>query len=203
MTDQVTHNRQSFKDQGAEFMKANVEESLYDYAANCPPHTFKLAGKALTLHLKDTPVRIQHVFKEKQVRWEITGGPKAGESQEVAYEAFELAKNIFFISFLTRDHKSFGITADLSRGAATVVQGIITPEGVVSRVHLARIDELADDAKNIYHMPYSLGGTRFLNTYADNVAYEHIYLTPVYEPGWALKAPSKARQILKSTIPLR
>ena len=193
MTNQVAHNRQSFKDQGTEFMKANVEESPYDYAANCPPHTFKLAGKTLTLDLKDTPVRIQHVFKEKQVRWEMLSGPKAGESQEVVYEAFELARNIFFISFLARDDESFGIAADVSRGAATVVQGNITPEGVVSRVLLARIEELADDAKNVYHMPYSLGGTRFLNTYADNVAYEHIYLTPVYETWLGVKGPQQGQ----------
>ena len=98
MTEKRGHDRQSFKDQGAQFMKANVADTPYDYAANCQPLSFKLSGKTLTLAVRDAPVRIQHEFTEKEVRWEMLSGPLEGDSNNVAYEAFELAPDIFFIS---------------------------------------------------------------------------------------------------------
>ena len=70
---------------------------------------------------------------------------------------------------------------DLAKGVATVVMGEMTDTGIVSRVGASRVEEIAGEASAQYQPPYSLGGTRFLNTYAHNVAYEHIYLTGVYE----------------------
>ncbi len=193
MTEKRGHDRQSFKDQGAEFMKANVADSQYDYAANCQPPSFDLSGKTLTLAVQDAPVRIKHGFTEKEVQWEMLSGPLAGDSNKVAYEAFELAPEIFLISFMARDTESVAIAANLARGVATVVKGDITDEGVVSEVFHACIEEIADPETAVYHIPYSLGGTRFLNTYADNVAYEHIYLTDVYETWLGVKGPQRGQ----------
>ena len=39
------------------------------------------------------------------------------------------------------------------------------------------------------HPSFSLGGTRLLNSYAHDVAYEHIYLTAVYETWLGVKGP--------------
>ncbi|MCE5254575.1 MAG: molybdenum cofactor biosynthesis F family protein [Actinomycetia bacterium] len=189
MTDQPVHDRQSFEAQGSEFLRSNIGASEYNYAANRPPHSFRLSGGTLTLAVRDSPDRIRHTFEDETVHIEFLGGPKVGESFTVPYEAFELAPDIFFIAFLATETESVAMAADLSTGAVTVVRGQMTAEGIVSTVESARIEEVGPETPVVYHPPFSLGGTRFLNTYADNVAYEHIYLTGVYETWLGVKGP--------------
>lgn len=189
MTEQPVHDRQSFEAQGSAFLKSNISESEYDYAANRPPHSFRLSGRTLTLAVRDSPDRIRHAFGEKEVKVEILSGPKTGFSVTVPYEAFELAPDIFFVSFLAADAESIAMAADLGTGAVTVIRGEMTDEGIISTAEGARIEETGPEAPAVYHPPFSLGGTRFLNTYADNVAYEHIYLTGVYETWMGVKGP--------------
>ena len=78
---------------------------------------------------------------------------------------------------------------NLAKGVATIVMGEMTGERIVSTVESARVEEAVTDGPAAYHPPFSLGGTRFLNTYAHNVAYEHIYLTGVYETWMGVKGP--------------
>jgi hypothetical protein len=189
MTDQPVHDRQSFEAQGSAFLKSNIAASEFNYAANRPPHSFRLSGGTLTLAVRESPDRIRHVFSDEKVRFEILGGPTAGQNSTVAYEAFELAPDIFFISFLASPTESIAMATDLGTGAATVVRGEMTDTGIVSTVESAHIEEVGSEVPVVYHPPFSLGGTRFLNTYADNVAYEHIYLTGVYETWMGVNGP--------------
>jgi hypothetical protein len=78
---------------------------------------------------------------------------------------------------------------DLKKGVASTVMGEMKPEGIISTVGQSRIEEVAVTGPVQFHPPFSLGGTRFLNTYADNVSYEHIYLTGVYETWMGVKGP--------------
>ena len=189
MTEQGIHNRQSFEAQGADFLKANIGETAFDYAANRPPRSYGLAGKVLTVALGAKPVRISHSFGETDVTWEILDGSERGDQGTAGYEAFELAPGIFFVSFLAREKESVAMTADLGSGAATVILGKIVEGDIVSEVLGGRIEGTGGVRTALYHPPFSLGGTRFLNEYADNVAYEHIYLTDVYETWLGVRGP--------------
>jgi hypothetical protein len=189
MAEQGIHDRQSFEAQGADFLKANIGETAFDYAANRPPRSSVLSGKTLTVALGAEPVRIRNEFSEAEVTWEMLDGPEKGDGGTAAYEAFELAPGIFFVSFLARDMESVAMTADLGSRTATVVWGKIIDGDIVSEVLDGRIEGAGNDRAALRHPPFSLGGTRFLNEYADNVAYEHIYLTDVYETWLGVRGP--------------
>ena len=190
MTEQGAHDRQNFEAQGSAFLRQNISEKPeFDYAENRPPRSYALAGKTLTLAVRDTPVRYRHVFAQDDVSVEpLDAGTEAGGAAvTTSYEAFEMAPDIFFVTYLAG--QSVAMALDLAKGVATVVMGEMTPEGIVSSVGASRVEELAGPGEPPYHPPYSLGGTRFLNTYAHNVAYEHIYLTGVYETWMGVRGP--------------
>ncbi len=188
------HDRQSFEAQGSAFLKQNISEKPeFDYAENRPPHSYRLSGKTLTVSLRDKPDRLRHVFAEKEVRVEVLGGEE-GDAESagrppVPYEAFELAPDIFFVCYLASETGSVAMALDLAGGMATLVVGEMNDEGIVSTVESAWVEEVAPNGPTAYHPPFSLGGTRFLNTYAYNVAYEHIYLTGAYETWLGVKGP--------------
>ncbi len=196
MTEQGAHDRQNFEAQGSAFLKQNISEKPeFDYAEYRPPHSYRLAGKTLTLVLRDEPDRLGLVFGETEVAatgltgTEGGGGRGTASNIKVPYEAFELAPDIFFVSYLASDIGSCAMALDLAKGAATIVMGEMTDSGIISTVKSARIEEIAPEGPVAYHPPFSLGGTRFLNTYAHNVAYEHIYLTGVYETWLGVRGP--------------
>ena len=190
MTEQNAHDRQSFEAQGSAFLKQNISEKPeFDYAQNRPPHSYRLSGKTLTFALRDRPDRLRHVFGDKEVEVEVLGGTGTARHPAVLYEAFELAPEIFFVSYLATETGSVAMALDLAKGVATVVMGEMGDKGIVSTVESARVEEVTPEGPAEYHPPFSLGGTRFLNTYAHNVAYEHIYLTGVYETWMGVKGP--------------
>jgi hypothetical protein len=62
---------------------------------------------------------------------------------------------------------------DLAKGVATMVMGEMTPKGIVSTVESAAVEgagaagpaaAAGGTGQPAYHPPFSLGGTRFLNT---------------------------------------
>jgi hypothetical protein len=190
MSEQTAHDRQSFEAQGSAFLKQNISEKPeFDYAENRPPRSFKLAGKTLTLALRDLTVRYKHTFAQDEVTVEVVGPEAERRPIVTAYEAFEMAADILFVTYLVDDLDSVAMALDLVKGVATVVMGEMTEEGIISRVGASRVEEIAVREPAPYHPPVSLGGTRFLNTYAHNVAYEHIYLTEVYETWLGVRGP--------------
>lgn len=198
MTEQGAHDRQSFEAQGSAFLKQNISEKPeFDYAENRPPRSCGLSGNTVTLSFRDKPEQQRHVFGENEVEVEVFRG--AGEARRftAAYEAFELAPEIFFVTYLATETGSVAMAVDVAKGVATIVTGEMTGEGIISTVESAAV-EVAGAAGSAgaagigapaYHPPFNLGGTRFLNTYAHNVAYEHIYLTGVYETWMGVKGP--------------
>ncbi|OFW57954.1 MAG: hypothetical protein A2133_07665 [Actinobacteria bacterium RBG_16_64_13] len=199
MTEQGAHDRGSFEAQGSAFLKQNISEKPeFDYAENRPPRSYELAGKTLTLALRDKPDRLRHVFGEREVEVEALGGAGAGgvgapSRITVPYDAFEMGADIFFVTYLATETGSVAMALDLTKGVATVVRGEMTDRGIVSSVEAARVEEVKISVPVAYHPAFSLGGTRFLNTYAHNVAYEHIYLTGVYETWMGVKGPQAAQ----------
>jgi hypothetical protein len=190
MTEQGTHDRENFEAQGSAFLRQNISEKPeFDYAENRPPHSLDLAGKVLTLALRDADVRYRHAFARDEVTIEVMGPEAERRPIITSYEAFEMAPEIFFISYLVDDLDSVAMVLDLAKGVATVVMGEMTEDGIISRVGHSRVEEIASPGEAAYHPRYSLGGTRFLNTYAHNVAYEHIYLTGVYETWLGVRGP--------------
>ena len=190
MTEQGTHDRESFEAQGSAFLRQNISDKPeFDYAENRPLHSFDLAGKTLTLAVHDAPIRYRHVFGADDVEIEALGAGGAERRSTTSYEAFELAPDIFFVSYLAGPLQSVAMALDLAKGVATVVMGEMTDTGIVSRVGASRVEEIAGEESPQYHPAHSLGGTRFLNTYAHNVAYEHIYLTGVYETWLGVRGP--------------
>lgn len=190
MSEQGLHDRQSFEAQGSAFLKQNISDKPeFDYAENRPPRSYRLAGQTLTLALRDADVRYRHVFTEDQVTIAVTGPEAERRPIATTYEAFEMAPDIFFVSYQVDDLDSVAMALDLAKGVATMVMGEMTEDGIISRVASARVEEVLGDREPAYHRPHSLGGTRFLNRYAHNVAYEHIYLTAVYETWLGVEGP--------------
>jgi MoaF C-terminal domain/MoaF N-terminal domain len=188
-----SHDRQSFESQGSAFLRQNISQKPeFDYAENRLPHSFRLSGKTLTLALRDGR-RLRYAFGEKEVETGMPSGEGKAAKQAgrsiVPYEAFELAPDIFFVSYLASETGSVAVALDLGNGVATIVMGEMAATGIVSTVEGAKVEEVAAASAADYHPPFSLGGTRFLNTYAHNVAYEHIYLTGVYETWLGVKGP--------------
>jgi hypothetical protein len=187
---QTAHDRQSFEAQGSAFLKQNISEKPeFDYAENRPPRSHRLAGRTLTLARRDSGARYGHAFGEGEVEVEALAGPQSGLRFSAGYEAFEMAPDVFFVTYLAGEKDSVAMALDLVNGVATVIMGEMTEEGIISTVAAARVEEVPVEGTPAYHPPFSLGGTRFLNTYAHNVAYEHIYLTGVYETWLGVKGP--------------
>jgi hypothetical protein len=192
MTEESAHDRQSFEAQGSAFLKQNISGTPeFNYAENRPPRSYDLEGRAFTLILRDKPERRRYVFAESQVEIELRLDGAVGRFA-TAYEAFEMAPGIFFVSHLVGDRQSMAIALDTTEGSVTAVVGVMTDSGIVSTVEAASMQEVASirpGGQHSFHPPFSLGGTRFLNTYAHNVAYEHIYLTGVYETWLGVRGP--------------
>jgi hypothetical protein len=201
MTEQDAHDRQSFNAQGSAFLRQNISaKPEFDYAENRPPRSHELAGKTVTLAVRGAPVRYRHTFAPDEVRVETPGPAGPGREATVPYEAFAMAPDVFFVSYLADPLHSMAMALDLAKGVATVVMGEMTDTGIISRVGASRVEEIAGAAAGPaaatgaaaeppYHPAYNLGGTRFLNTYAHNVAYEHIYLTGIYETWLGVRGP--------------
>jgi len=184
------HDRQTFEAQGSAFLKQNISEKPeFDYAENRPPRTFKLAGRTVTLVRKDGTGRFRHSFDEQEVTVEALEGERAGLRFTTSYEAFEMAPDVYFVTYLASEKDSVAMALDLAKGVVTAVMGEMKEDGIVSTVVAARVEEIVSEEAASYHQPFSLGGTRLLNTYAHNVAYEHIYLTGVYETWLGVKGP--------------
>jgi len=196
MTELGMHDRESFEAQGSAFLRQNISEKPeFDYAENRPPRSSALAGATLTLTPRDYPARYRHHFSDEQVTVEDLNSVDCEASRVTAsYEAFEMASNIFFVSYLAEPLRSVAMALDLVKGVATIITGEMTDGGILSSAGASRVEEVAgpDDGGSSepeYHQPFNLGGTRFLNTYAHNVAYEHIYLTGVYETWMGVRGP--------------
>lgn len=193
MADEATvgvHDRQTFEAQGSAFLKQNISDKPeFDYAENRPPRSLALAGRIVTLARRDGTGRFRHDFKEQEVGVEVLSGEQAGLRFTASYEAFEMAPGVFFVTYLASEKNSVAMALDLEGGAVTAVMGEMKEDGIVSTVAAAWVEEVAKEGDVSYHRPFSLGGTRLLNTYAHNVAYEHIYLTGVYETWLGVKGP--------------
>jgi hypothetical protein len=136
------HDRQSFEAQGSAFLRQNISEKPeFDYAENRPPHSAKLAGRMLTLALRDADVRYRHTFTPDEVTVEVLGPEAERRPIVTAYEAFEMAPDIFFVSYLVDDFDSVAMALDLAKGTATAVMGEMTEVGIISRVGSSRVEE--------------------------------------------------------------
>ncbi|MBN1322000.1 MAG: MoaF N-terminal domain-containing protein [Thermoleophilia bacterium] len=190
-TGRDAHDRGTFEAQGEAFLKENLaEKPEFDYTENRPPHSDGLARRTLTLALRDKPEGMRHAFRSKTVEVQILGDP--GPRRVTArYEAFQMAPGIFFVSYRLAKTESVAMVLDLVNGAATLVQGEMRAEGIVSRVESARIEGVGGPGGGVefYHPPFNLGGTRLVNVYAHNVVYEHVYLTGVYETWLGVRGP--------------
>jgi hypothetical protein len=192
MTKPPAHDRDSFEAQGSAFLKQNVSETPeFNYAENRPPRTFDLEGRKFTLVGRDTPGRRRYEFSESQAQVEIEEGGHV-RRLTAPYEAFEMAPGIFFVCHMTGERESLAMALDAKEGVATAVVGVMTDSGIESTVHSLVVEDAPSarrGARHESHPHFSLAGTRFLNTYAHNVAYEHIYLTGVYETWLGVRGP--------------
>jgi hypothetical protein len=190
MSGHAAHDRTNFENQGSAFLRQNISDKPeFDYAENRPPRSARLKGRTFTLALRDTPIRYRHDFEENDVTVDALRAGGSERRDAVDYEAFELAPDVFFVTYLLEESQSVAMTLDLVKGVATVVMGEMTEKGIISRAGGARVEEIAGMGEPAYHPRFNLGGTRFLNTYAHNVAYEHIYLTGVYETWLGVMGP--------------
>ncbi len=133
MTDQGAHDRETFEVQGSAFLRQNISDKPeFDYAENRPPRSYALAGATLTLAVRGAPTRYRHQFSDDQVTIEdLSAAVCEARRVTTSYEAFEMAPNIFFVSYLADPLHSVAMALDLVTGVATVVMGEMTDGGIV------------------------------------------------------------------------
>ena len=192
MAGQEVRGREGFEEQGAAFLRANLEPSQWDYGAHRPPLSHALAGRVLTVALQDDQgesARLRLVFHEAELEWEAAGASTAGEAARVPYEAFAPAPDLYFISFLADQKISWALVVDSRSGAVTAIRGTVVDADIVTTVLAGLVEEIASGEGRRGHPAFSLAGTRLLNEYADNVAYEHIYLNDTYVTWVGVRGP--------------
>lgn len=189
MAGEEVRGREAFEEQGLQFLRANLEKSEWDFAAYRPQPARTLARSSFTFVYPEESLRMKLTFGETELECEVVDSFSAGMPASVPYQGFELAPDLFFFSFLGDKETSFACVVDLDTGAVTSVRGRIVDGDIESTALAGYVQEVGCSARQIGHPAFPLGGTRLLNQYADNVAYEHIYLNDVYVTWLGIEGP--------------
>jgi hypothetical protein len=161
--------------------------------ANLLPHTQRLTGTSMTLHLEDGSTSSLQFLDEAQLTWR---GSPHGLGAPVPYRATEIRPGIVCLSVVHPDKAGSAIVVvlELSRGACTVVLGSLPSRAEANESLLSRIGHgraltsvSAIFLSGAIDAPFTaqtarhgetgdLLGKRIEYTYSPTERYEHIYL---------------------------
>ena len=185
--------RDTFKDQGAEFLRSANASATYDYQEYMPEATQSLAGSDILVRLDEAAEWIRVRFAGGSLDFELGAGDEKTTEGSSAYQAFRMGDDIYFVTFLFEPDRSCALLLDLGRSVVTAVRGSRGEDGDIESSIVGGYVDGGGTAPSERHAPVSLAGTRFQNDYAHNVVYQHIYLNDRYETWLSLDGPQKGQ----------
>jgi hypothetical protein len=185
--------RQTFKDQGAEFLRSANASETYDYQENMPAPTPALAGADVVLRLDEGAEWIGLRFGGDTLEWECGSGDERESEGAGPYQAFLMGPDIYFVEFLFEESRSLALVLDRGTGVVTTIRGSRSPEGEIDSVLMGGYVEGVGTAAGERHPQCSLAGTGIQNDYAHNVKYQHVYLNDAYETWVGVDGPQKGQ----------
>ena len=185
--------RDTFQDQGAEFLRSANESSTYDYQEYMPAATQELAGTELHVVLDDDAGWIDVRFGDGSVEFARGGAGEPDVEGDSACQVFRMSGPVYFVTFLLAPDRSCVLLLDLERRVVTAVRGTRRDDGGIESAITGGYVDGAGDAPAARHAAVSLAGTRIRNDYAHNVVYQHIYLNDRYETWLSLDGPQRGQ----------
>jgi hypothetical protein len=185
--------RETFKDQGAEFLRSANASATYDYQEYMPAATQALSGSDILVRLDEAAEWIRVQFGDATLDFEIGAGDEKAVEGSSAYQAFQMGEGIYFVTFLFEPDRSCCLLLDLGRSVVTAVRGSRGEDGDIESSIVGGYVDDGGTAPSERHASVSLAGTRFQNDYAHNVVYQHIYLNDRYDSWLSLDGPQKGQ----------
>jgi hypothetical protein len=185
--------RDTFKDQGAEFLRSANASATYNYQEYMPAATQGLAGTEILIRLDDAGEWIRVRFGDDSLDFELGAGDEKKTAGTSVYQAFLMGERIYFVTFLFDPDRSCVLLLDLASSVVTVVRGRREDDGAIESSIVGGYVDGGEEVPTGRHAAVSLGGTRFQNDYAHNVVYQHIYLNDRYETWLSLDGPQKGQ----------
>jgi len=185
--------RETFKDQGAEFLRSANASATYDYQEYMPAPTQELGGTEITLRLDEGGEWIRVRFDAADLGFAYGGGDGLQAEGTSAYQAFRMGDRVYFVTFLLASDRSCCLLLDLGSSVVTAVRGSRGEDGGITSAISGGYVEGAGGVPAARHAAVSLAGTRIQNDYAHNVVYQHIYLNDRYETWLSLDGPQKGQ----------
>jgi hypothetical protein len=184
--------RDTFKDQGAEFLRSANASATYNYQEYMPAATTELAGSEVRVQLDDgTWIDVR--FAEDDLAFACGEGDATREEGASSYQAFRMGERVYFVTFLFEQDRSCVLLLDLATSVATAIRGSRRADGGIESAITGGFLEGEADAPEGRHAAVSLAGTRIRNDYAHSVVYEHIYLNDRYETWLSLDGPQRGQ----------
>ena len=172
--------------------------------ANRLPSTKALAGKTITVNTTDG-FRVVNRIGDDTFEYEVTDGPRAGQSGTEAYDAVEVRPGIFFMSFGHPETPEGVVQVlNMNTGRALVVVSYLT--GATNHIDpkidqicmVGDIEEVAQSGDNPSRSK-DLVGKRMFYRYSKTQAYEHIYITSRRFAWHALEGPQAGHSDVELT----
>lgn len=185
--------RDTFKDQGAEFLRSANASETYNYQEYMPAPTQELAGTDILIRIDDAGEWIRVRFGDGSLDFELGAGDEEKTEGSSAYQAFRMGEAVYFVTFLFEPDRSCALLLDLGRSVVTAIRGSRGEDGAIES---SIAGGYVDDGVRVpadRHAPVSLAGTRLQNDYAHNVVYQHIYLNDRYETWLSLDGPQRGQ----------
>jgi MoaF C-terminal domain/MoaF N-terminal domain len=185
--------RETFKDQGAEFLRNANAGATFSYQEYMPPATRALAGTAVRMRLDEADGWLRLRFDDESLTWEQGSRGDTGTEGRSGYQAFLMGPEIYFVTFLFDPDRSCALLLDMGKSVVTAIRGRRTAGGEIESSITGGHVEGAGSAPADRHASVSLAGTRLQNDYAHNVKYQHIYLNDRYETWMGIDGPQKGQ----------
>jgi hypothetical protein len=185
--------RDTFKDQGAEFLRSANASETYDYREYMPAATQELAGDDFFVRLDDAEESIRVHFEATTLTFEHADGDGQTTGGVSVYQAFRMSGGIYFVTFLFEPDRSCVLLLDPGRSVVTAIRGSRADDGSIESTITGGYVDTGDARPAGRHLAVSLAGTRIQNDYAHNVVYQHIYLNDRYETWLSLDGPQKGQ----------
>jgi hypothetical protein len=111
--------RDTFKDQGAEFLRSANASATYNYQEYMPAATQELALAEILIRLDDAGQWIRVRFGDGSLDFEFGAGDEKMTGGTSVYQAFLMGEQIYFVTFLFDPDRSCVLLPDLGRSVAT------------------------------------------------------------------------------------
>jgi len=160
------------------------------------PHSSALEGRTFTALMQGRDTRITNSFVNGRFEWSLTGS-EGETSASAAYEAFEVADDLFYMQSKSehRPDEAISLFIDFAAGTGLSVLTVIGPEGQkpvrVTQMFMPFVIEGHASPGDMPAPTNALVGHRAWWRYSEVHAYEHVYLSEHWYTWHCLAGPEK------------